>query len=449
MANTALQVLRTSTSGRTPNTTASYATNSAYIGAGGLALNMADGILFSSNGTSGNLFTVGQNSYTYYASNGLVTIVGPSTNAARSIYTGYGQGVGGGFGSPGNGTGFGIYLNYNITGNKQLIFADPDNLTSNVLRIGVISGAISIDSLNSSGGGTSANVVFGSGIIVQQGVYANDGNQSYFSAINATGNINAASYTTTGITINATAIVPTSNSSGQTLGNSISRFVLSANTIDATGAITGTTANLSTSVNSALLTVGTSFSANTSKVFFGNSISNTTITGTPSVLLQNSTSQANLTSATLTIGTTIANASAVAATLISGTANVSIGSSANLTFASGAKIIDSTASQGTAGQVLTSNGTGNVYWSTVASGSTNVAAQYTWTNTQTFSNTITFSSTAASGNATSGAIQVTGGVGVANNVYVGGRVGFSNSTNISVVYQYYNLATTSLDTVFG
>jgi hypothetical protein len=377
MANTALQVLRTSTSGRIPNTTATYATNSAYIGAGGLALNMADGVLFSSNGTSGNLFTVGQNSYSYYASNGLVTIVGPSTNAARSIYTGYGQGIGGGFGvlAAANGTGFGIYLNYNASGNKQLIFADPDNLNSNVIRIGVISGAISIDSLNSSGGGTSANVVFGSGIIVQQGVYANDGNQSYFSAINATGNINAASYTTTGITINATAIVPTSNSSGQTLGNTISRFVLSANTIDATGAITGTT--------------------------------------------------------------------------ISGTVNVSIGSSANLTFASGAKIIDSTASQGTAGQVLTSNGTGNVYWSTVASGSTNVAAQYTWTNTQTFSNTITFSSTAASGNATSGAIQVTGGVGVANNVYVGGRVGFSNSTNISVVYQYYNSITTSLDTVFG
>ena len=82
-----------------------------------------------------------------------------------------------------------------------------------------------------------------------------------------TGTVNAASHTTTGITINATAIVPTSNSSGQTLGNSISRFVISANTIDATGAITGTTANLSTSVNSALLTVGTSFIANTTGAY--------------------------------------------------------------------------------------------------------------------------------------------------------------------------------------
>jgi hypothetical protein len=52
-----------------------------------------------------------------------------------------------------------------------------------------------------------------------------------------TGTVNAASFTTTGLKINTTGIVPTSNSSGQNLGNSISRFVLSANTIDTTGAI--------------------------------------------------------------------------------------------------------------------------------------------------------------------------------------------------------------------
>lgn len=55
--------------------------------------------------------------------------------------------------------------------------------------------------------------------------------------------------------------------------------------------------------------------------------------------------------------------------------------------------ISANGSFGTAGQVLTSNGT-TVYWSTVTGGgSTNVDAQYTWTNTQTFSNTITFSQT--------------------------------------------------------
>lgn len=59
MANNRVQVKRTSTAGRTPNTTGSYATNSQYISAGELALNMTDGILYSSDGT--NLITVGSN----------------------------------------------------------------------------------------------------------------------------------------------------------------------------------------------------------------------------------------------------------------------------------------------------------------------------------------------------------------------------------------------------
>ena len=49
MANTRIQVKRTSTSGRVANT--SDVANSTYIAAGELALNMADGILYSSNGS--------------------------------------------------------------------------------------------------------------------------------------------------------------------------------------------------------------------------------------------------------------------------------------------------------------------------------------------------------------------------------------------------------------
>lgn len=59
--------------------------------------------------------------------------------------------------------------------------------------------------------------------------------------------------------------------------------------------------------------------------------------------------------------------------------------------APGASIIDSTGSQGTAGQVLTSNGASNVYWSTVTGGgSVDSAAQYSWTNTHTFNATVAF-----------------------------------------------------------
>jgi Chaperone of endosialidase len=47
---------------------------------------------------------------------------------------------------------------------------------------------------------------------------------------------------------------------------------------------------------------------------------------------------------------------------------------------------------GTAGQYLTSNGTGT-YWSSPGAVSINTAATYTWTNTHTFSNVVTFNTT--------------------------------------------------------
>jgi len=57
MANNRIQVKRTSTTGRTPNTT--NIANTQYIAAGELALNMTDGILYSSDGSS--LIEIGAN----------------------------------------------------------------------------------------------------------------------------------------------------------------------------------------------------------------------------------------------------------------------------------------------------------------------------------------------------------------------------------------------------
>jgi len=51
--------------------------------------------------------------------------------------------------------------------------------------------------------------------------------------------------------------------------------------------------------------------------------------------------------------------------------------------------VSSNGSVGTAGQLLTSNGT-TTYWSSPGAASVNVAAQYVWTNTHTFQNTVTF-----------------------------------------------------------
>ena len=74
---------------------------------------------------------------------------------------------------------------------------------------------------------------------------------------------------------------------------------------------------------------------------------------------------------------------------------------------------------------------------------TNLFATYTWLNNHTFT------TTTPSTNATSGAVEIVGGLGVYGNVYTGGVVGYSNSANVSVVYQIYNETTDSLDTVFG
>ena len=56
----------------------------------------------------------------------------------------------------------------------------------------------------------------------------------------------------------------------------------------------------------------------------------------------------------------------------------------------------------------------------------------------------TYSSYSNSNNA----LQVSGGVGVANSVYVGGRVGFGNTTT-SFAYTTYNSTFNSIDTIFG
>jgi hypothetical protein len=60
----------------------------------------------------------------------------------------------------------------------------------------------------------------------------------------------------------------------------------------------------------------------------------------------------------------------------------------------------------------------------------------------------TVTNVTTSSNTTTGALQVKGGLGVGGNIYTSQRVGFVSTSNVSRVYQYYNAATDSLDTVF-
>ena len=70
-------------------------------------------------------------------------------------------------------------------------------------------------------------------------------------------------------------------------------------------------------------------------------------------------------------------------------------------------------SNGTVGQVLTSNGTGNVYWSSPGAATVNTAAAYSWTNTHSFSNTVNFT----------GVIQTNGSNGTAGQVLTSNGTG--------------------------
>lgn len=283
-------------------------------------------------------------------------------------------------------------------------------------------GIVTIGSTLELAGGIGANGDIGS----DGNVLTSNGTGVYWSsAISA--NVNAA-------TINASAnvITPTlyGNVVGITLNASSNVITTNVYATTVTANLVGATANLSTSVNSALLTVGSSFIANTTGAYHTGSINaashtigsgfvaNTTVLNSNtdiniavnnkklSFATVNSSSnvyfiQQNDDNFVLYTTDAAYNPRAVFSIYAnSATSNLSFSvrtrHDGGLTIPSGVTLLDSTGSQGTTGQVLTSNGGSNVYWSTVSGGgggSVNAAAQYTWSNTQTFQANITFSNT--------------------------------------------------------
>ena len=150
---------------------------------------------------------------------------------------------------------------------------------------------------------------------------------------------------------------------------------------------------------------------------------------------------------------TAGNTSTEGFRLDTGSGNVGIGNTApadklsingttyyggNVKIAAGISIIDSTGSQGTVGQVLTSNGSGNVYWAAGGSGSVNTASQYTWTNTQTFSNVITFTGNVimnASNNVINATSYTVGSTFTANATLVNAAaINITGQTNTATLY---------------
>ena len=294
MANI-IQVKRTSTSGRQPNTTGSYATNSQYIAAGEFALNMADGVLYTSNGTA--VITVGAN-----------------------------------------------IVNLSVTNNANV---------ANVLSVGNATGSYAFNPIS---------------------VMTNYGNQNnYVQHVlqNASSGLNASG-----------DIVLTNDTGNDTIGF-IDLGINSSTYSNAAYNITGAGDGYLYTSNGHLA-IGTA--SGKELIFHANGT-----TSSARVLTVNATS--------ITIANTIA--------------------------------LVANGSNGTAGQVLSSNGTAT-YWSSPGAASVNVAAQYTWTNTQTFSNTITFGTNILVGTSVNAASYTVGAIFVANTITLNANGLIANSTGAYV-----------------
>ena len=220
---------------------------------------------------------------------------------------------------------------FGVTGNSTT--APTMSLTGSALTIGnsTVTGAPSINLANSTGNTTVNVTSIGSswGLIANaSGVYhsgvVNAANFVTTGTVNtatvyATGQINAASYTTTNSVSNTSGFFPISNAAVGALGNSTSRWIITANSITANGLtisgganvssnlnVTGT-ANVSNNLNViGQIQLGTYGTTNgilitNTGITVGNLTHSTTHTRSQFVIITD-TVRANLTSTALTIG---------------------------------------------------------------------------------------------------------------------------------------------------
>lgn len=411
MANNVFQVKRTSVAGRTPNTTSFYATNSQYIAAGELALNMTDQILYTSDGT--NLISVGANIANQRITNSLTL----NNNVKINWRDVYGANISFVHQSDDNS----VFYSTNVAHQPRAIwsvFANSDtsafivsapaqfnsNATYNGTNI-ILSGSAGIlanGSLGSNGwvltsNGTSAYWISpGASSTDVTANFAWQNTHTFQKQTIFTGNGISLVTNTGGINFNGTS------DSNWRIGRNTgltTKFYYSNNTFD----IIAAASNLEGFVigqpgGNTYLETGYAGTFTKNPIYVGNatvnvSINSTSFTGTAN----NATNLGGVaaasyvnTSGNYTVsgninftGTNVYHTSTLYAA-----GQVVIGAAGDLILANGSGI-QANGTWGAAGYALMTDGSGNDYWGNPA---TNTSAQYTWSNTQTFSNTITFSS---------------------------------------------------------
>ena len=380
MANNVFKVKRTSTAGRTPNTTGSYATNTQYIAAGEFALNMADGILYTSNGSA--VIEIGANNSVLKSTS---TITATGIVSGSELTSTLASGDEGGqinLAKPPNGTAAGG-ITIDAFQNKLRFFEQGGNARGAYIDLTACANGVGTNLLTGGGGGTgtvtsvgSANGIAGGPITGSGTLYAVAGNSTLY--VNASGiHVNLESQYTwsntqtfsANVSFTGNGIGITTNTGAIYLGGIsdanwkigrntgvVTKWKYTNNTIDivtANSNLEGMAIGL-VGGNSYFETghLGTFIASN---VTIGNTSSNATI---------NSTSF----SATANNATNLGGVAAASYVNTSGAYTITGIHTHTANLVVNAAIIAGGTS-GSAGQVLTSNGSGNVYWSTVSGGS--------------------------------------------------------------------------------
>lgn len=238
------------------------------------------------------------------------------------------------------------------------------------------------------------------------------------SATSATTATTAGSATTA---VNVTSPAQPNITSVGTLSSLSVTATVTAGNLSSTGRVVATGNITSGNADLGNLATANYFSGNASQLF---SLPGANVTGTvPSATSAGSATtagtvttaaQPNITSVGTLTGLTVSNSSGIVN--FNNTANVSLGSIANLKIGGG----------GTNGQVLTATGSGNtVQWSTPTAGN----LQDITTNGANTDRAIFISNTTSSTNANTGALKVTGGVGISGNLHVQNPI-----TSYSTIY---------------
>jgi len=432
MANNLIQIKRTSVSGRAANSTT-------LTNAGELALNMADGILYSTNGTA--VFEVGANN-TNARITGSLNLDNDKRIYFRTVNTAanamFVQQLDDNFVFYTTNTSYqprpvwSIYANSD-TSNLSVVV--PAKFNSN---LDISGGLVANSSLGTSGQvltSTGSSVYWsspGAASVNTSAQYTWTNTQTFSANITFGNNIGLS--TNTSIYFNGLADANWRigrNTGGTTkffyTGNSVDIIAANSSTEGIAFGFTGNSyletgyagtftrlpiyvgnSTVNTIINVSSYSIGTSFVANTTGVYAGvvngstiqvgtSFTANATLVNTAAINVTGQVNSATLyatTSANIAASIT-ANTSGLFVANATGTVNAAVIRSGTTFIANSTQVtitgvpLSANSTTGTSGQVLTSNGTtGAPYWAT-ATATVNVAAQFAWTNTHTFTANVT------------------------------------------------------------